>query len=355
MLRGMSAMRFDSPSDLTDSGSLARLVGPVRTVERHVLRTSGFSGAEFEKVEVALGNGTNRTFVLKHVRPKATWTSRITGDLEGREGLLLERETLAPAWDVFANPYVAWARDRDELALLMQDVGGHLLPDVREPLPEEIEARLLGALARLHARFWEMAPEAGLAAPATLAGLVLPAVVAAEIARDPSHPVFGRIAEGWRIAESRLSPGAWRLVRAADRVFTAKSEGLPVTLVHGDAKIANFAFFPDRRIAAFDWALASRAPIAAELGFWLAIHARRMAGTRDEALVRYREALAEARGEFMDPFEWSLTKDLAVLTGAGAMLWSKALDAAADGDAFAHDEWALHADELDRLATSWKI
>lgn len=352
----MTTLRFDSPADLTDSESLGRLLGPVRAVERHVLRTSGFSGAEFEKVEVALGNGTHRTFVLKHVRPAATWTSRITGDLDGREGLLLERPALAPVWEVFANPYVAWARDDGHLALLMQDLAGHLLPDVREPLAEELEARLLGALARLHARFWNLGEEhaAGLAAPETLAGLVLPDRAAEEVARDPSHPVFTRIAEGWRRAEARLSPAAWRLVRAADRVFTAKSEGLPVTLVHGDAKVANFACFPDRRVAAFDWALTSRAPIAAELGYWLAINARRLAGTRDEALVRYREALAEARGEFMDPFEWALTKDLAVVTGAGAMLWSKALNLAGGHDAFAADEWEFYARELDRLASTWQ-
>ena len=356
MLRRMSAMRFDSPSDLTDSGSLARLLGPVRTVERHVLRTSGFSGATFEKVEVALGNGTNRTFVLKRVRPAADWTSRITGDLDGREGLLLERAALAPAWDVFANPYVAWAREDGELALLMQDLSGHLLPDVREPLGEAMESRLLGSLAQLHARFWGLLPEdaEGLAAPTTLAGIVLPGRAAEELARHPEHPVFGRIAEGWRIAESRLSPAAWRLVRAADRVFAAKSEGLPVTLVHGDAKVANFAPFPDGRMAAFDWALTARAPVAAEIGYWLAINARRLTGTRDEALVRYREALAEARGAFMDPFEWSLTKDLAVVTGAGSMLWSKALNAAG-GDAFAREEWEFYARELDRLGTSWNV
>ncbi len=350
----MSATRFDSPADLTDSRTFERLLGPVRSVETQAMKSSGFSGATFEKVEVALGNGTHRTFVLKHVRPASDWTARITGDLAAREGLLLEREAFAPAWDVFANPYVAWARRDGELALLMQDLSGHLLPDVREPLPEGIESRLLGSIARLHARFWEFDAQHadGLAAPTLLAGLVLPARATEELALDPAHPLFVRIAEGWRIAESQLTPPAWRLVCAADRAFAAKSAGLPVTLVHGDAKIANFAPFPDGRVAAFDWALTARAPIAAEIGYWLAINARRLAGTRDAALVRYRDALAVARGEFMDPFEWSLTKDLAVLTGAGAMLWSKALSAAS-GDAFAIAECEFYARQLDRLAKEW--
>ena len=85
----MSSTRFDSPSDLTDSESLARLLGPVRSIERHVLETSGFSGAAFERVEVALGNGTHRTFVLKHVRPGEDWTARVSGDTAGREALML--------------------------------------------------------------------------------------------------------------------------------------------------------------------------------------------------------------------------------------------------------------------------
>jgi len=350
----MIATRFDSPSDLTDSRTFERLLGPVRSVEARAMKSSGFSGATFEKVEVALGNGTNRSFVLKHVRPKTDWTAPLTGDTVAREGLLLERESLAPAWEIFASPCVAWARDDDELALLMQDLGEHLVPDVREPITAEMEARLLGSLAKLHARFWDLPPEHadGLTAPATLAGLLLPPRAAAEHARAPAHPLFARVHAGWRIAESRLSPAAWRLVRAADRALLAKSEGLPMTLVHGDAKVANFAAFPDGRIAAFDWALTGRAPIAVEIGYWLAINARRVAETRDAALVRYREALAVARGEFMDPFEWSLTKDLAVLTGAGAMLWSKAQNLAS-GDSFALEEWEFYARELDRLAKEW--
>jgi hypothetical protein len=350
----MPPVRFDRLAHLTESKFLEPLFGPVRAVEQQAMRAPGFSGARFERVTVVLGVGATRTLVLKLVNPRSDWTSRLTGDVRGREALVLDSAELAPVWDTFACPYLAWAREGDALGLLMQDLGPHLLPDVREPLPLGVETRLLDALARMHARFWNATPDSGsgLGDAERLAGVLSPAVAASERARDPDSPLFRRVAEGWGICEARLAPASWDLVRDGARVFAERSAGLPLTLLHGDSKVANFAPFPDGRVAAFDWAMATRGPVAIELGYYLAMNASRLADSREGATARYRERLESALGEPIAPADWSLTVDLAALASAALVLWSKAhlLEAGSPGAA---DQWAWYEAELERLARVW--
>jgi hypothetical protein len=92
--------------------------------------------------------------VLKQTRLNRDWTACRTGDDRGREALLLMETTLAPMWEIVACPYVALAIEPGEIGLLMRDLTPDLLPDRREPLSEPQERALLGALTRLHARFW---------------------------------------------------------------------------------------------------------------------------------------------------------------------------------------------------------
>jgi hypothetical protein len=348
----MSPTRFDRLGHLTDSKYLERLLGPIRLVERQVMAAPGFSGARFERILVALSVGATQTLVLKLVNPREDWTSRLTGDTRGREALLIESEDLAPVWKIFACPYLAWAREGETLGLLMQDLGPHLLPDVREPLPLVIEKHLIDALARMHARFWNAAPDTDLGDAERQAGVLSPAAATAETARDPGSALFRRVAEGWAICEARLAPASWELVRDGARVFAERAAGLPHTVLHGDSKVANFAPFPDGRVAAFDWAMATRGPVALELGYYLAMNASRLADTREGALSRYRESLEAALGERIAPADWSLTIDLAALASACMVLWSKAhlLEAGTPGAA---EQWAWYEGELQRLAGTW--
>ena len=61
-----------------------------------------------------------------------------------REAAMLQAGELAAMWDAFACPYLAFAAGHDEVALLMDDLSPHLFPDVREPLADEAEERLVG-------------------------------------------------------------------------------------------------------------------------------------------------------------------------------------------------------------------
>ncbi|HEY7728921.1 MAG TPA: phosphotransferase [Candidatus Eisenbacteria bacterium] len=71
---------------------------------------------------------------------------------------------------------------------------------------------------------------------------------------------------------------------------------LPRTLLHGDAKVANFALMPDSRVAELDWALVGAGPASVDLGRYLAVNASRLARPKEEAVARYRTLLAERLG-----------------------------------------------------------
>jgi aminoglycoside phosphotransferase (APT) family kinase protein len=121
---------------------------------------------------------------------------------------------------------------------------------------------------------------------------------------------------------------------------------LPRTLVHGDAKVANFAILPGGRVSAFDWAIAGAGPCTIDIGWYLAVNASRLTGTKDQLLDRYRGFLEDARGEPLDQPTWSRLEEVAVTCGARMLLWSKALalDAGRPG---ADAEWAWWARRLD--------
>jgi hypothetical protein len=119
-----------------------------------------------------------------------------------REPRLLETPELAGVWDVFDCPYLAHAEAPGEVALPMADLSPHLFPDEREPLPLEAEDALLGALAALHARFWESpALELSWLTSALACGTVLgPGAGAEDARRATPHPMFARVEAGWRSA-----------------------------------------------------------------------------------------------------------------------------------------------------------
>ena len=74
-------------------------------------------------------------------------------------------------------------------------------------------------------------------------------------------------------------------------VLAADCAGLPWTLLHGDAKVANFALLPGRRVAAFDWQLLGIGPATLDLGWYLAVNAGRLARPKEHVIARYRDLL----------------------------------------------------------------
>jgi hypothetical protein len=342
--------RAEGSEQLTDPAWLGRLLGDVRGVEQTPMGTVGFSGSTHTRVTATLGDGSTSSLVLKHTRLADDWLAVRSGDQLGREALVVGSQELTGVWDAFESPYLAYATAPGETWLLMHDVGAHIVPDVREPVALGVEDALLGALARLHARFWNAAAmPLWLSRPAQGLMLVGPAILDVDPDAPPRSPVRARIVEGWTEAFHRLPDAAARLLRVPGVEHERRYAHLPRTLVHGDAKVANFAVFPDGRVAAFDWALAGYAPLSGDLGWYLAVNASRLARPKEQVIARYREQLEAVRGERIDVAMWSALVECAIVTGAVSLLWSKAL-ALRDERPGARAEWEWWVERLPAIA-----
>jgi hypothetical protein len=226
------------------------------------LLRSGYSNATLSRVK----NG-ERTFVLKHTTLNRDWTAQRSGDARGREALLLSEAALAPVWEVFACPYIAYATGPGEVGLLMHDLTDGLLPDAREPLTGDQEAAILERLAALHARFWgARAPEADWLADAQhLADMLAPSIAADDVALAMLPPVLREsVPRGWEAALRRVPAGAREWLTCSGSQCARQWQDLPRTLVHGDVKVANFALPAEGGVAAFDWATAGVGPCSVD-------------------------------------------------------------------------------------------
>jgi hypothetical protein len=345
----MAPFRFATLDQATEPAALAALTGPVRALTRTPFHTVGFTEARHERLALTLESGEHRTLVVKRIRVAADWTARRTGDTRGREAAMLAEPALGAVWEAFACPYVAFAAADGEIALVMEDLAAHLFPDVRAPLADEQEERLLHALATLHARFWA-SPTLELpwlARPEHFAG-----VLDARCAADPDaraalpDALRASVADGWAAAVQRLPPRVARVVTAPATELAWLWDGLPRTLLHGDAKVANFALQPDGRVAAFDWALLGAGPATVDVGWYLAVNASRLAHTKEAALDRYRALLTPQLAAPLPDDVWERLVRAGIVVGARMLLWSKALAAAA-GRPGADAEWAWWAERLD--------
>jgi len=345
----MAPLRFATPDQTTEPDALAALAGPVRAIARAPLQTVGFTEARHERLELTLESGARRSLVVKRTRPSTDWTARRTGDTLGREAAMLAEPALGAIWEAFACPYVAFASAGGEIALVMDDLSAHLFPDVRAPLDEEAEERLLGALAALHARFWSSPALAlpWLARPEHLAG-----VLDARCAADPDaravlpDALRASVTDGWAAALKRLPLRVASVLTAPATEVGWLWDGLPRTLLHGDAKVANFAVLPDGRVAAFDWALLGAGPASVDVGWYLAVNATRLARTREATLARYRALLTARLAAPLSDALWERLVRAGLVVGARMLLWSKALAAAA-GRPGADGEWAWWAERLE--------
>jgi hypothetical protein len=298
-------LRVERVADLVTLATLRRLFGEVVGVGTRPLSTSGRSGATHERLVVRLRDGGLVHLVLKRNRLADDWTAFRSRDGVGREAALLAEPTLAAVWEAFACPYRAFSVDGGEVGLLMDDLTEQMVPD------EGREARLLAALAAMHARFWQ-SPALSLPwlAPASTVHTLLGPRLAEE-PRDRWPPFGEQVVRGWELARARLSVRAWELLNAPP-----SWRDLPDTLCHGDAKLANFAWPVGGRVAAIDWAGLAAAPPGRDLGYYLAINRR-----GDETLARYRQLLPIA----LSDADWRRHVDAALLTGALTLLWQKAL------------------------------
>ena len=312
---------------LTDSAWLCDVLGPVDSIESLPLRTVGYSGSTHQRLQVRLASGAVRGLVVKRVLLSRDWTVYRTGDTRGREAALLGEPSLQGIWEVFACPYLAYAVQDGEIGLLMEDLTDSLLPDVDVPLLEAEEDRVLSALATMHARHWNASSlDIGwLTSPQHLLEVLGPFSGEEESARGASHPLFESVARGWRMAFDVAPSAIGDTLRRPAEAWSREWLGLPRTLIHGDAKVANFAFLADGGIAAFDWAWVGAGPCSLDLGWYLAVNSERLAGPKEEVIERYRGFLEACLDHEVPNALWDDLLHAGILCAARMLLWAQAL------------------------------
>jgi len=302
----------------------------LRALAGEPLPSAGFSNASITRVTL----GAQR-FVLKRTTPARDWTACRSGDARGREALLLSDDACRDVWDVFDCPYIAYETGDGEIALMMRDLSDHLLPDVRAPLSAEQETTLLGTLARMHARFWDRAPAcAWLTRLEDYCDLLPPSYDCALLPPALREHVTG----GWAAAMARVPADVAETLTRPGCEWAHEWDDLPKTMLHGDVKVANFAIVRndrgDDKVAAFDWAMCGAGPCSVDLGWYLAVNASRLVGTKEQLIDHYRALL----GIVIDDATWRRLEDAAIVCGARMLLWSKAA-ALQSGRAGAQEEW----------------
>ncbi len=339
-------VRLHSMDALLDPMALERVLGVVEGVRRIPFATNGYSGSVHERWEVERRGGERLNLVLKRTRPAQDWTAFRTGDTVGREAVLLDEPKLTGVWSAFHCPYRAYVIQDGEIAVLMDDLSEHLFPDVDEPITLDHEDIVLDALASLHAKYWdsEVLDLPWLVTPAQFFDILGPRSVDDE---QPPFALSDIVREGWRSAFPRLPTGIADLLSTPPDALARRCDGLPRTLLHGDAKIANFAVLTGDRCAAIDWALTGAGPATQDLGWYLAVNAGRLARPKEAVIARYRDLLESWLGAGLSDGVWEQMLDVGLLCGALMLLWSKA-SALEAGSAGAAAEWQWWVGRLHR-------
>lgn len=290
-----------------------------RIISRERL-SGGASGAIIERI----GLDDGRILVRKAFSPASDWMMRATRD----------RGRAAELWVTGAMDRLPRTIDPAIVAIESGDEGGWVLwlEDVSDSFVRagttistaEVR-RLLAAAAEMHAAFDGIAVP-GLAAIEDLLLLASPTTVAREAGGDA--PFLAHVEAGWEAFDELVPSDVRDGVRAALDDPHPLAEALrsgSTTLVHADLHYGNVAPTADR-FYVLDWGLATHAPAALDVAWYLDQSARFLAPSRDEVLGLF----AKLEGPRHDPriLRLALLAEL-VLSG-----WSyrDALDAPDEAD-----------------------
>lgn len=280
------------------------------------------SGASFERVVV-----DGRGYVLKHLHVDHDWLARATGDLRCRpllvwsSGLL---DALPPTLD-HAVCGAAGGLGRHGLgaALLLEDVGAHLVPEGDRALTDRQHVSFVEHMADLHVAFWGWSDDIGLQPLSHRLYELSPTVGDVEAELGSTDVVPPLLRPGWERLRDEVPAAAdiaWGLLADPATLLEGLDTG-PQTLVHGDWKAGNLGTAPDGRTILLDWAVPGQAPGLVDLAWYLAVNAARLPESKADTIARYRAALA-ARGVETEPW-WETQLALALVVGFVQLGWNK--------------------------------
>jgi hypothetical protein len=287
--------------------------------------------------------------ILKTIAPADDWLTDASGDRRARE---IQLWTSGVAHDVpraVETGVLAYTPNTNTCgALFMRDETAYLCYSPLRPPPGRLPrniARLLDALAQVHARFWMdprlRDPALGLMTTHDALLLTAPATIAERLRAGDAHPYLPLAAAGWQAFFALCSPPAAATLRAVfddPAAIIAAIGMLPHTLVHGDVWGPNVGWLPParavtstaHRVLLLDWALAMAAPCAYDplwlCGTWHALDPVRILAAYRARLMRH----LTARGVPLASATWRALADAAYLRTAltcGEALGRAAADA----------------------------
>jgi hypothetical protein len=285
----------------------------------------GKSGSSFERVVI-----DGAPHVLKVMHVDDDWIARSLGDL----GCLQVTMWASGLYDAFpagidhavVGAARGFGRNGWGAALLMRDVGAHLVPEGDDPVPPGQHAAFVEHMAALSARLWGFTDSVGLLAPTLRWTFLGPGMLACEAELGWPHEVPAIAERGWRAFAERAPVDVRDTVaalRAEPWVLVAALAGTPWTFLHGDWKMGNLGSHPDGRTILLDCAYPGAGPACHDLGWYLAMNRARLPESKEATIERFRAAL-EAHGVDTAGW-WDRQLDLCLLGTVVQLGWEKAL------------------------------
>lgn len=287
---------------------------------------AGWSSTESDFFVVETDDAAAPRYVLKRMVRERDWVMQATEDHHGRAAAIWQHGLLDSLPEQIDHAAVACASDEWGCAILMHDVSEALVPEHR-PLSEADEELNLGAMAALHAAFWDAVevhdPALQLCSPEHLFTHTAPQKIR-RAAMSHTAPVLGMILEGWRVLRSLVDSDVAELLQAlaADpRPLCTALAGYPQTLIHGDWRLANIGYLRGAhpRLVLLDWARPTCTGAAVELAYYLVTSARQMPHSPERTIELYKQQLARRLEDRFQETWWQPQMALGLL-GAFLMI-----------------------------------
>ena len=301
--------------------------------ERQPFRNAdGKSGSAFERVVIG-----GEPHVLKVMHVDDDWIARSVGDL-GCHQVTMWASGLYDAFPESIDHAVVGAargfgRNGWGAALLMRDVGPHLVPEGDDPVPGDQHAAFVDHLADMSARLWGWTDTVELLDPTVRWSFFGWGMLACEAERGWPDEVPVIADRGWRAFADRAPADVRAVVdelRAEPDLLVAALADTPWTFLHGDWKMGNLGSHPDGRTILLDCAYPGAGPACHDLGWYLAMNRARIPETKEATIERFQAALG-SHGVDTSGW-WDRQLDLCLLGTLVELGWEKALG---DGDELA--------------------
>lgn len=297
----------------TLSALTGRNITKVATKSMSFEEHNGHSGSQMSYIETDNGG-----FFMKQMGLDTDYIMNATDDALCRQVTLWQHGLLDELQAKIQHGIIAVANEGNSWALLMRDLSAGLFSEDK-PFDDDMFWFYLDRLAYIHATFWNDSrlenPTLGLMTPHKFSSCFSTENIASggtyNISHFPDWMVGSKwLLGGWKALERLVAEDVYRsiedLTNDPQTVIDAAMQ-FPRTLVHGDYRKDNFAYFNPADVTVFDWQFSSYNLMTADL-FNLLLGSP--ITQHDEIKTYYRNRLEHYLGINFDNDEWDQMVDL---------------------------------------------